>query len=78
MASLGVEWNPWRFIALRGGLAKNLAEDDIPYEVSAGVGVNLWLARIDLALAASPETATYDDQDYPTALRASLGVMIDF
>lgn len=76
--SAGIEWNIARIVALRAGAYKNLAESDVPYVVTGGVGLNLWLARIDVAGAMSPERETFEGKSYPKEARASLGVMVDF
>ncbi len=77
-AGVGAEWNPWRIIALRAGVSRNLAEKDIPMLLHAGLGLNLWALRIDLAAAATTKTQTVDGTKIPTEARFSFGVMSDF
>jgi len=74
----GIEIEPWRFIALRAGLSDNIAESSDDFLVHAGLGVNLWAVRIDVAGAMSLETVEVDDEESPTEARASLGVSVDF
>lgn len=74
----GVEWNAFRFLALRAGASTDLAETDAGTMLHAGVGVNLWAVRLDLAGAVSTDTVTVDGDDYPRAADVSLGLMVDF
>jgi F plasmid transfer operon, TraF, protein len=77
-ASVGLEWNILHTLALRGGLSKNIAETDDPALVSAGVGLNLYALRVDVAGQAAAKTITYDGKDYPQEARASLAVATDW
>ena len=74
----GFEWDAFRFLALRAGISKNLAISTDPTLYSGGVGLNLWLLRIDLAAQATTETVTYDGKDYPKEARASFAVATDW
>ncbi len=74
----GVEWNILHAVALRGGVSKNIAESDDPTLFSAGLGINLWLVRIDLAGQATADTIDYDGNDVPKEARASLAVATDW
>ncbi len=74
----GIEWNPWHFVALRGGVYKNTKESDVPFVLTAGLGLNLYVMRIDLAGAASPKKETYSGKAYPKEAQASLAVSVDF
>ncbi|MFW5751316.1 MAG: conjugal transfer protein TraF [Planctomycetota bacterium] len=75
----GVEWDVFRFLALRAGAYQNLAEDDIDMVATLGIGLNFWLMRVDLAVAGSPwDTVEIEGDDYPESLRGSLGVAMDF
>ena len=65
-------------LALRAGAYINNAESDADPVITAGLGLNLWLMRIDLAGAVSTATVTYDGEDIPTAARVSLGIAMDF
>ena len=75
---LGLELNPWHFIAIRAGGYKNLAEDDIGTVVTAGLGVNLWAIRLDLAGAMAHTKATFDGKQIPREARAGLQLAVDF
>jgi hypothetical protein len=77
-ASFGVEWDMLRFLALRAGAYKNLAEGDIGPVLTGGLGFNFWAARLDLAGAMSLDTAEVDGNDVPEEARASLGLSVDF
>src|SRR6056297_803979 len=58
--SLGLEWDAMRFLALRGGIYKNMAESDVGLVYTAGLGLNLWAARLDIAGVFSEDKYTYD------------------
>lgn len=75
---VGAEWDIARFIALRIGYSENLAETDIGGLVHAGVGLNLWLVRIDLAGSAALETTEYDGDEVPREARVGLQLAADF
>ncbi len=77
-AGVGLEWNILHALALRGGVSKNIAETDEASLLSAGVGLNLYALRIDVAGQASTKTITYDGTDYPQEARASLAVATDW
>jgi len=76
--SFGLEWNPLNIVAIRGGAYKNLAQSDIGWVYTAGLGFNLWAARIDLAAAYGSETVEIDGEDVPTELRGSAQLVVDF
>ena len=79
MLRVGAEWDILRFLALRGGISKDLAETDIAWLLHAGLGVNFWLMRIYLAGAvAIDDTVEYDGSKYPQEARVALGVAVDF
>jgi hypothetical protein len=78
MFRLGAEFDLFRILALRGGYSQNLAESDIGPLVHAGLGVNLWAVRIDLAGAMALETTTYDGDEVPREVRAGLQLAADF
>jgi len=74
----GMEFTPGHVVALRAGAFTNIAEDDIGPVVTAGLGLNLWLVRIDLAAAMSLETTEVDGTEIPREARGSFGLMCDF
>ena len=74
----GLEWDAFRVLALRTGVYKNLEDSDAAPVLSAGLGLNLWAARLDLAAAAAPRTATVDGEDIPEEFHASLELSLDF
>lgn len=78
MASAGIEWNAFRFLALRAGVSRDLAESEVGPVVHAGFGVNCWLMRLDIGAAASTETTTVDGKDYPRSVSLSAGLAMDF
>jgi hypothetical protein len=76
--SAGFEWDAFRFLALRAGAYKNMAEDDIGTVYTAGLGLNLWLVRLDIAGAMSADDATVDGEEVPREARATAELSIDF
>jgi hypothetical protein len=74
----GIEWNAAHVIALRAGAYKNLAESDVPFVITGGLGFNLYLLRLDLAAAMSPEQAEYEGEDIPKEARFNFGLTVDF
>ncbi len=77
-ASGGVELVLARFLSLRAGAYQNLAYDQDPLVLTAGVGIDLWAMRFDLAAAAATETATWDGKEYPKEGRVAAQFAIDF
>lgn len=75
---VGAEWDILRFLALRGGLYTNLAEDDIGIVYTAGLGLNLWAARLDVGGAFSAKTMEYDGDEIPREVQLVAGLSIDF
>lgn len=76
--SLGLEWDVWRFLALRAGVTKNLAESDLDLIYTAGLGINVWLMRFDFAAAVSPEKVQLDEEEVPKLLKVAAQVSVDF
>lgn len=76
--SAGLEWNAFHFLALRAGAYKNLAEKDVGTVVTGGLGINLWLLRIDAAVAMALKKTTFDDRQIPREARGALQLAVDF
>lgn len=76
--ALGLEWDAFRFLALRLGAYKNLAEDDIDWVYTAGLGLNLWALRIDVAGAMAEEKVQYDGEDTPVESKVAAQISVDF
>jgi hypothetical protein len=76
--SFGLEWDALRFLALRAGTYRNLAEDDIGWVFTGGLGINLWAARFDIGAALATQSNQFDEQDYPAEARIDVGLSIDF
>jgi hypothetical protein len=76
--SVGAEFDT-RLLALRGGIVKNLsAKQGSGISYSAGVGLNVWLLRLDFGLSFTQNFVTYDDTDIPEELQIGLNVEMDF
>ena len=76
--SAGLEWDAFRVLALRAGVYKNLAESDVGIVYTAGLGLNLWAARLDIAGAFAGETEEFDGEDVPKETRVAAQLSIDF
>lgn len=76
--SAGLEWDAFRFLALRAGARKNLAESDIGVVYTAGLGLNLWAARLDVAGAFAAKKEEFDGKDIPRETRAAAQFSVDF
>lgn len=76
--AFGLEWDAGRVLALRAGAYKNLAEKDIDWVYTAGIGLNLWGARFDLAGAMSEQKASFDGDDLPNEAQLSAQLSLDF
>ncbi|MDW7645550.1 MAG: conjugal transfer protein TraF [Desulfuromonadales bacterium] len=76
--SAGLEWDAFRILALRAGVYKNLAESDIGVVYTAGLGLNLWAARLDIAGAFAGDSEEFDGEDVPKETRVAAQLSIDF
>jgi hypothetical protein len=76
--SAGLEWDVLRFLALRAGTYKNMAESDTGWVYTAGLGLNLWAARLDFAAALSPDKVQFDGEEMPKLAKASVQFSVDF
>lgn len=75
--SFGTEFN-LSLVQLRLGTYKNIAESDIGWVLTGGLGVQLWGLSADLGAAVSiNDTVQYDGVDYPRTARLHLGVSVD-
>ncbi|MCX7990605.1 MAG: conjugal transfer protein TraF [Proteobacteria bacterium] len=74
----GIEWDILKFLALRAGIYKNLAESDIDMVYTAGLGLNLWLMRLDVSAAISSNRGRYDDKSFPEEARIQANLSIEF
>ena len=55
-------------LALRLGGYKNTAESDIGWVYTAGIGVNMWAARLDIGGAYAADTVEVEGEDVPKEL----------
>ncbi len=70
----GLEANVFRILQLRAGAYKNIAESDIGFVYTAGLGVNLYVVNIDLGAAVSPQTTKIDNTTIPKEARVELAI----
>lgn len=76
--AFGLEWDAFKVLALRGGIYKNLAKDDIDLVYTAGLGLNLWAARLDIAGTLTADSYEYDGNDIPQESRVAAALSVDF
>jgi len=76
--AFGAEWLFLRFLALRAGTYKNLAEDDIGWVYTAGIGLNMAGVRFDISGAYSADTGTFDGKDFPVESHVMAKFSLDF
>lgn len=76
--AIGLEWDILKFLALRVGAYKNLAESDISHVYTAGVGLNLWLLRLDVSAAVSADKSRYNDKSFPEEARVQVNLSMEF
>jgi hypothetical protein len=55
-----------------------MSQSDIGMVTTAGLGINMWAARLDIAAAMSTKTMTFEGDDVPTYLSGSVALAIDF
>lgn len=76
--SAGLEWDILRFLALRAGTYKNMNDSDMGWIYTAGLGLNLWAVRVDIAGAMSPDKVQYDGEEVPKLTKVSAQLSVDF
>ncbi|KAA0258943.1 hypothetical protein FHQ18_03065 [Deferribacter autotrophicus] len=76
--SIGAEIELLKFLALRAGYYKNLAESDIDNVYTAGLGLNFYLFRLDAGIAFSDKTTTIDGNDLPNEIKAEVALSFEF
>ncbi|MFQ5442354.1 MAG: conjugal transfer protein TraF [Thermodesulfobacteriota bacterium] len=65
----GLELNLFKVLNLRAGAYKNIAESDIGFVYTAGLGVNLFLINFDIGAAVASESTSIDSNDIPKEAR---------
>jgi hypothetical protein len=66
-------------VLLRLGTYRNIAEADLGWVLTGGLGFNLWALNVDLGAAVSiDDTVNYDGSDYPRTMRAQAAVSMEF
>ncbi len=76
--NVGLEWDAWKVLALRAGAFQNMAQTDIGLVPTFGLGLNLWAARIDLAVAVSSKKVAFDGREVPAYAAGALALAVDF
>lgn len=76
--AFGAEWLFLRFLALRAGTYKNIAEDDIGWVYTAGIGINTLGVRFDISGAYSADTCQFSGDDFPVESYVIAKFSLDF
>lgn len=76
---VGVEWEAWRFASIRAGTYKNLAEKDMGWAYTAGLGIRLWAVHLDMAAEFINQREPVAQVDVPPKeIRAALQLNVNF
>lgn len=76
--NLGLEWDAWSVLALRAGAYQNMSQSDLGLITTAGLGLNMWAVRLDIAGAISSNKVTFEGKTVPAYAMASLALSSDF
>ena len=76
--AVGLEWVCLRFLALRAGAYNNIAESNIGWVYTAGLGFNVFGVRCDVAGAYSGDKGEFDGEDYPVEAHVTAKLSFDF
>ncbi len=76
--SFGLEWDAFHLVALRLGAYKNLANSDVDLVYTAGLGLKMWLARLDIAGAYATDSYEYDGDDVPQEAKVAAVLSVNF
>lgn len=76
--SIGAELNLFKFLYLRSGAYKNIAESDIGLVYTAGLGLNFWLFNFDAGVSMASEKEIIDDDEYPREIKAEFALSMLF
>jgi len=74
----GIELRLLKILMLRGGLYRNLAENDIGLVYTAGLGLNLWLVNLDVGAAMSKDKTDFDGDEIPEEVRLAFALSMLF
>lgn len=74
----GLEWEVFKFLALRAGAYYNLDESDIGLVYTAGLGLNLWGVRLDIAGTYADDTVNFDGDEVPAEANVLARLALDF
>ncbi|MDQ7001132.1 MAG: conjugal transfer protein TraF, partial [Ghiorsea sp.] len=76
--NLGLEWDAWSVLALRAGAYQNMSQSGLGLITTAGLGLNLWAVRLDIAGAISSNKVAFERKTVPAYAMASLALSSDF
>lgn len=74
----GLEWDTFKILALRVGAYSNLDDSDIGLVYTAGIGLNLWAARLDVAGAYADKKINFEGEEVPTEVNVMARLAVDF
>ncbi|MFH1777954.1 MAG: conjugal transfer protein TraF [Candidatus Omnitrophota bacterium] len=76
--AVGLEWLMLRVMTLRLGAYNNMAESDIGWVYTAGLGLNILGVRLDIGGAYSADEGEFDNQSFPIETRAVVQLSLDY
>lgn len=74
----GLELNVLKFLQIRGGIYKNLAESDIGPVYTVGLGFNFWLMNLDIGAAMGSKSSQIDSDSVPNEARGEFALSMLF
>ena len=74
----GLEIRLFKFLMLRGGAYKNIAENDIGPVYTLGLGINLWLLNIDVGASQSKHKTDVDGDSFPEEVKGAFAISMLF
>lgn len=76
--AVGAELNIFKFMQLRGGMYRNLAQSDMGNVYTAGLGLNFWLFNLDAGVSAASDKVTIDGTEYPKEVKGEVALSMLF
>lgn len=71
----GIDYHPFSWISLRGGLMQNLANSNEGLVYSAGIGLGFKKFKLDVAGQMSNETGQFDGNDIPKYAKVNISLI---
>lgn len=71
----GINFHPWSWFSIRGGVMRNIKESDEGTILTAGLGLGLKWFQLDIAGQISTEEGSYDGRDIPRYGRVQVSLV---